>query len=242
VLPAPVTAALDSWVPLDEVTDLLGGPERVFGSAPTCEELDVDRGVVRYRARVPGPRPPLPLTLPGARDVIRLFADGVPVEPGTAVPGPAEIEIWVESLGRVNYGPRLGEPKGLTGGILHERQYLHGVTARGLRLDAFDNTEAVAGLPYRPAPAAGTGLYRGVLDVPATGDAALVLPGAGRGFAWLNGFCLGRYWSAGPQTSLHVPGPVLRAGRNELWVLETESPDGGAVPSRFREAVLGPPA
>jgi beta-galactosidase len=241
VLPAPVTAALDSWVPLDEVTDLLGGPERVFGSAPTFEELDVDRGVVRYRARVPGPRPPLPLTLPGARDVIRLFTDGVPVEPGTDVPGPAEIEIWVESLGRVNYGPRLGEPKGLTGGILHERQYLHGVTARGLRLDAFDNAEAVAGLPYRPAPAAGTGLYRGVLDVPATGDAALELPGAGRGFAWLNGFCLGRYWSAGPQTSLHVPGPVLRAGRNELWVLETESPDGGAAPSRFREAVLGPP-
>ncbi|MFD7660281.1 beta-galactosidase [Actinosynnema sp. NPDC059797] len=34
----------------------------------------------------------------------------------------------------------------------------------------------------------------------------------GRGVVWVNGFRLGRYWSRGPQRTLHVPGPVLRAG------------------------------
>ena len=39
---------------------------------------------------------------------------------------------------------------------------------------------------------------------------------------WVNGFNLGRYWSVGPQRSLYVPGPVLREGGNEVWVLELE--------------------
>lgn len=52
------------------------------------------------------------------------------------------------------------------------------------------------------------------------GDATLELTGWVRGFVWVNGFNLGRYWSAGPQSSLFVPGPVLREGENEVWVLE----------------------
>lgn len=31
------------------------------------------------------------------------------------VAGYARVELWVESLGRVNYGPRSGEAKGRTG-------------------------------------------------------------------------------------------------------------------------------
>ncbi|MCD9900367.1 hypothetical protein LUR56_10455 [Streptomyces sp. MT29] len=79
----------------------------------------------------------------------------------------------MESLGRVNYGPRLGEPKGITGGVLHERQYLHGVRARGLRLDAFEEAGAVAGVPFGPVPGApgGTGLFRGTFTVGGTDGA-----------------------------------------------------------------------
>ena len=45
----------------------------------------------------------------------------------------------------------------------------------------------------------------------------------GKGLAWVNGFALGRYWRRGPQRTLYVPGPVTRAGRNELVVLELET-------------------
>ncbi|MEE1741149.1 beta-galactosidase [Streptomyces sp. BE147] len=253
-----VRAALTEWAPLGDVLEALGDPETAeLGAAPTFEELGVDRGLVRYRVGVPGPRRPYALGVSGLRDRAVVYVDGVRAgvlteERGTLdepVAGPAEVELWVESLGRVNYGPRLGEPKGITGGVLHERQYLHGVRARGLRLDAFESAEAVAAVPFTTVPFAAeptgttgatgatgatgtTGLFRGTFEVADAVDAAhagLELPGWTRGFVWVNGFCLGRYWSAGPQETLYVPGPVLRAGTNEVWVLELEGAGGPFV-------------
>ena len=142
--------------------EALGGPEPAeSGVPPTFEELGVDRGLVRYQ-----------VDCAGAAAAVRTGGDGA-AGPGGGVrdgvagracwatrsasprqspwPGPRRVELWVESLGRVNYGPRLGEPKGITGGVLHERQYLHGVRARGLRLDAFEEPGAVAGVPFGDA-------------------------------------------------------------------------------------------
>ncbi|GAA3791346.1 beta-galactosidase [Streptomyces coacervatus] len=225
---------LTGRAPLGAVLDRLGGPETSAPVPPTFEELDVDRGLVRYEVTVPGPRQPYPLVARGLRDLAVVYVDGERAgvlaegdeqlkEP---VAGHARVELWVESLGRVNYGPRSGEPKGITGGVLHERQYLHDVRARGLRLDALDDIGDVA---FEPMAGDGArGLYRGTVTVRGAGDAQLELPGWTRGFAWVNGFNLGRYWSAGPQRSLYVPGPVLREGENEVWLLELEesAPEG----------------
>ncbi|MFD0142182.1 MULTISPECIES: glycoside hydrolase family 35 protein [unclassified Streptomyces] len=229
----PVEAALTEWAPLDEVLEVLGDEESRAPVPRTFEELGVDRGLVRYRLEVPGPRRPYPLSVSGLRDRAVVYVDGVRAGVLTSedavlpepVAGPAVVELWVESLGRVNYGPRQAEPKGITGGVRHERQYVHGVRSRGLRLDAFE-AAAVAKVPFRPvADGKLPGLHRAVVEVSGPGDAALSLPGGTRGFVWVNGFCLGRYWSAGPQESLFVPGPVLREGANDVWVLELE---GGA--------------
>ena len=231
-----VRAGLTQWAPLAGVLDALGDPETPeSGVPPTFEELGVDRGLVRYRVDVPGPRRPYALGVVGLRDRAVVYVDGVRAgvlteEDATLaepVAGPAQVELWVESLGRVNYGRRLGEPKGITGGVLHERQFLHGVRAGALRLDAFDGAEGVSAVAFRGVDrsvAGRRGLFRGAFEAPAsgTGDAGLELPGWTRGFVWVNGFCLGRYWSAGPQETLYVPGPVLRAGSNEVWVLELE--------------------
>jgi beta-galactosidase len=236
-LAAPAEVALTGWASLDAVLDVLGGPETSAPVPPTFEELDVDRGVVRYEVSVPGPRRPYPLAVRGLRDLAVVYVDGR--RAGTLseeedrleepVAGHARVELWVESLGRVNYGPRTGEPKGITGGLLHERQYLHGVRARGLRLDALDTLDDVTPVASGALPGdGGPGLYRGTVTVIGAGDACLELPGWTRGFVWINGFNLGRYWSAGPQRSLYVPGPVLREGVNDVWVLE------------FEEAALGP--
>ncbi|MFE9818092.1 glycoside hydrolase family 35 protein [Streptomyces sp. NPDC005773] len=245
---APVRAELTEWAPLPDVMEALGEKETAeSGVPPTFEELGLDRGLVRYRVAVPGQRAPYTLGVSGLRDRAVVYVDGVrrgvlsEADSTLAEPvgGPAEVELWVESLGRVNYGPRLGEPKGITGGVLHERQFLHGVRARALRLDAFDGPAALEGVPFVPVDGSGgTGLYRGtfeVADVSGTGHAGFELPGWTRGFVWVNGFCLGRYWAAGPQRTLYVPGPVLRDGTNEVWVLEVE---GAAAPY----AELGPGA
>nr|WP_275666277.1 beta-galactosidase [Streptomyces cinnamoneus] len=240
-LRAAVRVPLVEWAALGGVVDVLGGPEAVGPVPPSFEELGVERGVVRYRFDVPGPRRAYPLRVAGLRDVAVAYVDGVraatvETESGVIgeVPGPARVELWVESLGRVNYGPRLGEAKGLTGGLLHERQYVHGVRARGLRLEALEEAGAAARVPWRGRVGAGgaPGLYRGRFAVAGAGDAVLELPGWGRGYVWVNGFCLGRHWDRGPQRSLYVPGPVLREGGNELLVLEFDR-------AGDREAVLG---
>ncbi|MGV9689569.1 glycoside hydrolase family 35 protein [Streptomyces sp. NPDC003444] len=258
-LAAPVRAGFEGRAALDAVLEALGDEEVVVaGVPPAFEELGVDRGLVRYRVAVPGPRQPYPLGVTGLRDRAVAYVDGAfagvldtgageDVTLAEPVAGPAVVDLWVESLGRVNYGPRLAEPKGITGGVRHERQYLHGVRARALRLDAVE-AAAVGKVPFEEVGSgetgsgevgsgmagsgkagSGPGLLRGTLDVAGAGDAVLRLPGATRGFVWVNGFCLGRYWSAGPQEALFVPGPVLREGPNEVWVLELEGEAGSGV-------------
>ncbi|MCM2390792.1 glycoside hydrolase family 35 protein [Streptomyces albipurpureus] len=240
--PAPpaLNALLDvrpgTWSSLGDVLDALGDPETEAPTPATFEELGVDRGLVRYRVRVPGPRQPYALRASGLRDRAVVYVDGIRAgvlseDHATLpdlIPGPAEVDLWVESLGRVNYGPRLGEPKGITGGILHERQYLHGVRARGLRLSSF-TPAAVSEVPARAVIAGAPGLYRSSVEIGAPGDAWVELPGWTRGFVWVNGFCLGRYWWVGSQSALYVPGPVLHSGSNEIWVLELEEAGAGVT-------------
>lgn len=43
-----------------------------------------------------------------------------------------------------------------------------------------------------------------------------------KGYAFVNGFFLGRYWRNGPQRTLFVPAPATVAGANRLVVLELE--------------------
>ena len=38
----------------------------------------------------------------------------------------------------------------------------------------------------------------------------------------MNGFLLGRYSQSGPQRTLYVPGPVTKAGGNDLLILELD--------------------
>lgn len=76
-LAAPATALLTDWAPLSAVLDTLGGPETEHPVPPTFEELDVDRGLVRYTVTVPGPRRPYPLSVRGLRDLAVVYVDGV---------------------------------------------------------------------------------------------------------------------------------------------------------------------
>ena len=46
------------------------------------------------------------------------------------------------------------------------------------------------------------------------------MTGYTKGVVWVNGHNLGRYWNIGPQTRLYVPAPWLRAGSNDVVVLD----------------------
>ncbi|WOF23370.1 hypothetical protein N8K70_01465 [Microbacterium betulae] len=90
-----------------------------------------------------------------------------------------------------------------------------------------------------PARLPGLTLARAEFSAPDARDRFLDTTGWGKGIVWVNGFCLGRYWSRPPQRTLYLPGPVLRPGTNELVVLELDGAPTACV--RFvADADLGP--
>ncbi|MDI2125497.1 glycoside hydrolase family 35 protein [Yinghuangia seranimata] len=208
----------------------------------TMEEVDQAYGLILYRTWVSGPREPGPLHLDGLADRAQVFLDGVPVavlDRSTAGPGGADatahlpavpaggarLDILVENCGRVNYGPGLHDRKGITRGVRLERQNLFSWQIYPLPfIDAPVLPDgAAAALPGTPV------LRRGTFEVADPADTFVRLDGWEKGLCWVNGFHLGRYWSAGPQRTLYVPAPVLRRGLNELTVLELHGPGPGLV-------------
>ena len=58
------------------------------------------------------------------------------------------------------------------------------------------------------------------------------MTGYRKGVVWVNGHNLGRYWDIGPQTRLYCPASWLRAGENEVIVLDLQKIDAGPLRGR----------
>ncbi|MFD7258172.1 beta-galactosidase family protein [Streptomyces sp. NPDC059874] len=248
----PGEVRLTESLRLFDVLDVLSPDPVVVSTPPTFEQLGLTHGLVLYRTALPGPRPPLPLTLDGLADRAHLFLDGklAAVLDGdrpaleVAVPGERRsVDVLVESMGRVNYGPLVGGRKGIVKGVRHALQWVHGYEAHPI-----DVAAAVGPLPWGRAegpdtslPEGGPVFHRGWFEVDAPADGWIAPTGWGKGYIWVNGFCLGRYWSRGPQGSLYLPWPLLRPGRNEIVVLELDGANPATLAIRD-EPDLGDPA
>jgi beta-galactosidase len=134
------------------------------------------------------------------------------------------LRVLVEDLGRVNYGEWLGEPKGLIGDVRFDGRPIEGWHTRPLDLERVPALAAEVTARGTGGALAGPVVARATFDLDDAGmDRFLGTRDLGKGVAWVNGLCLGRYWSRGPQHRLYVPGPVLRSRDNELVVLELDS-------------------
>ncbi|MGH3171465.1 MAG: hypothetical protein ACRDN0_37090 [Trebonia sp.] len=218
-------------IPLWEVLDLLGQPT-YHDMPPSADDLG-GHGFTLYAAdiEVVGDEAAV-LAVGEVRDRAQVFLNRRPAgvlardHHDTSLPLPAgargRLEILVEDQGRVDYGPRVGESKGLIGPVTVDGERVRGWQVRGIVLDKA--AEVAAHLRGRPETATrdlpGPAFARGVFDLRGQSDLFLATTGWGKGVAWLNGFCLGRYWSRGPQRTLYVPGPVTREHGNELVILE----------------------
>jgi beta-galactosidase len=211
------------------------------------EELGQSGGLVLYAAEPHVPPGEHEVTVTGLHDRAQVFADGAPVavldrETATfALRGtgaPVRLELLVENQGRINYGPLLGQGKGILGGVRLERRLVHNWAMRRLPLDEWTAAD-LARLGSAAPPSGDAGFASAELTVTGPADAFLALPGFGKGFVWVGESLLGRYWEVGPQTTLYVPGPVLRPGVNTVTVLELER-FGDRVEIRDRPE-LGPP-
>lgn len=226
--PAPtLVAALEPGPTLLAVADALGEATD-HEHVPTFDELGHDRGVAVFSTRLDHGGAATLTVGEEVRDRAWVLVDGAPVgvlgreshERALVLPDArGELAIVVEDQGRVDYGTRIGEHKGLIGGVHLDGVELTGWTARPMDLDRVPGLDLANGADF----AAGPLFAHGAFELDGAADLFLDTLGWGKGLVWVNGFLLGRYWRRGPQRTLIVPSPVTRAGRNDVVVLEFEA-------------------
>ncbi|GAB3464975.1 beta-galactosidase [Kineococcus endophyticus] len=249
--PAPVLRSRFSAA--RPLTGLPPGPELPWTGTepPVLDDLEIGSGEVVRIAWVSGTScgsaGPTLLEVGEVRDRVTVLLDGVRL--GTlfrehhdralvlpAHPTGTRVDLLVEDAGRVNYGDRLGETKGIVGPLLVAGEPLRDAVVRPVDHEALPALVVPGDEPLERL--VGPVLAAAELQVDEPGDLFLDTASWGRGVAWFNGFALGRYWRHGPQRSLYVPGPVVRAGRNVVTVLEFDgAPD--AVVATLPDLALG---
>uniref|UniRef100_A0A672GZS0 Beta-galactosidase-like n=1 Tax=Salarias fasciatus TaxID=181472 RepID=A0A672GZS0_SALFA len=210
----------------------------------TFEELKQYYGYVLYRTTLPRDlSEPTPLISPlnGVHDRAYVSVNGVYqglLERDTTlvmnVTGQRgdTLDILVENMGRVNFGSKINDYKGLLSSLILGRDILADWQIYPLDIDGAIS----AGWPHSRGPkspptrlresSAGPGFYTGTLQPNGLSwDTFLKLTDWKKGQVWINGVNLGRYWPArGPQKTLYVPGPLLNSNLpNTITVLELES-------------------
>ena len=225
-LPAPESGVDVARFRLHErasLAQLLGAPVRAE-NPQTLEALGQNHGLMLYRHRA---RTALQgqLRFDEVRDYALISAAGEQV--GTldrrlgestidlACPASAFLDVLIDTMGHINYGPQIGkDQKGLIGLPTLDGAPLKAWEHYGVPLDD------ISTLQFTNKALTGPCFYRGTFTLAQQGYTFLDLRGWGKGYVWVNGRNLGRYWSVGPQRSLFVPAPWLKAGDNEVIVLD----------------------
>ncbi|XP_017494421.1 PREDICTED: beta-galactosidase-1-like protein 3, partial [Rhagoletis zephyria] len=162
---------------------------------------------------------------------------------GTSSPNSIhQYDVLVENQGRANWAVDLSKQrKGIDSEIRLDGAVWSNVTAYSMDFNRTFMWRLSRSLVYdndwipfhRGLNFSGPALYRAVLTIPnrrekfssSFADTYLLLPGWTKGVVFLNGFNLGRYWGpVGPQQTLYVPGPLLKAGPNTVDVFELHRP------------------
>ncbi|MDD3154485.1 MAG: beta-galactosidase [Victivallaceae bacterium] len=199
-------------------------------SPHTMEQCGQDYGFLLYRTTLPG-NVTASLSLEEVHDRAQIFIDGtllatfsrndasLKTEPIQLPPDGARLDILVENFGRINYGAKVGKDfKGIIGEVMLHTQCRLGWEHWPLPLTDLSGLGFEKFRWGRNQPM----FHRAEFDVEEPGDCFLDFPGS-CGCAFVNRFNLGRYWNIGPQKKLYVPGSLLKRGKNELILFETEA-------------------
>lgn len=221
----PVTAQAEA-----PVFDNLPAP--IEAAEPrTMEDCDQAHGCLLYRAELPA-GPPAKLQARAVHDFGFVYLDGhltaimdrrdartftIPIPARTKA---TRLDILVEAMGRINFGPQMHDHKGLIGPVKLLTE-TGGQTPGPWRiyklpLDRASLERLRYGAPQPEMP----GFWRATFDLSKVGDTFLDLRGWSKGVVWLNGHCLGRFWDIGPTQTAYAPGPWLQEGSNEIIVLD----------------------
>jgi beta-galactosidase len=205
------------------------------------EAYDQGHGCTVYRTTIPA-GPAATLQVKDVRDFAWVFVDGKRVgtmdrrfqQDCVALPArgsAARLDVLVEAVGHVNFGPEVHDRKGLYAPV---RLVTPG-DAAGTELTDWQvfclglDRPLLDGLKWKNGKTTGPAFWRGTFNVDKVADTFLDVRPWGKGVVWINGRCLGRFWNIGPTQTMYVPGPWLKAKGNEVIVLDLIGPEQPAL-------------
>ncbi len=205
----------------------LGKP--VVAEHPLCfEDLNQGYGFVLYRTTLKNAAKGV-LKIKEMRDYATVYLNGHrvskldkrlkqdSVEINTTDPN-AVLDILVENNGRINYGPYLTDNRqGIT-----EKVTLNGNELTGWKMYKlpFSNLTGFKYQSIKESSETKPALYKGIFTLNQTGDTFLDMHGFGKGFVFLNGRNIGKYWNIGPTQTIYIPESWLKKGANEIVVFD----------------------
>ena len=152
----------------------------------------------------------------------------------TDVKAGAQLDIFIEAMGRINYSKQIKDFKGITEGVEvyttdGKNELTYNLKDWEVRL--FPVSQDYNALNYIPTVAdmKMPAYYRSSFNLSKVGDTYLDMSTWGKGMVWINGHNLGRFWKVGPQQTLYVPGCWLKKGKNEIVILDITGPSKTSV-------------
>ncbi|AYL97414.1 glycoside hydrolase family 35 protein [Mucilaginibacter celer] len=200
----------------------------VVSEKPLCfEDLDQGYGFVLYRTQLKDAADGL-LKIKELRDYATVYLNGQRIsildrhlrQDSLQLSGAKKgdiLDILLENNGRINYGPYLTDNRqGIT-----DKVTLNGTELLDWKMYKFP-FQNTAGFKYsaKVVTEAQPVLYKGTFTLTETGDTWLDLSNFGKGFVFLNGINIGKYWNIGPQQTLYIPAGWLKKGSNEIVVFD----------------------
>ena len=228
---------LDERCSIFDAAKLLAKP--VHSAAPKfMEDIGQYYGFTLYSTTVDGPRDEAEIKLDSVHDRAVVFIngkyrgyyertrEGEPVSFSLEKGENCRIDILCENMGRVNYGPKIMDRKGVKG-VRFNLQYHFGWDMYPLPLDNISLLE----YKHESGDVKTASFLKGTLKIEGEPhDTFMRLDGFTKGVVFVNGFNIGRYYNpAGPQKTLYVPAPMLKKGDNEIVVFETDYSDRSFV-------------
>lgn len=197
----------------------------------SMNDLNVEFGYVLYQTEIVTQTENEALELENVRDYAAVYVDGklqgtltdnrkkmaIKTEPGKYL-----LQIYVENIGRITYGPEITDnSKGLFGGITLDGNEIENWKMLPLNVRKFPvkNLQFDVNLSDE-----NPGFYKGTFRLDAVENTYLDISGWGMGEVWINGKYLGSYWEEEKQRSILIPTEDLTKGENEIVVFELKQP------------------
>ncbi len=144
------------------------------------------------------------------------------------------LTVLCENMGRANFGSKMMRKKGIAGRCLLDNKIHFGWDAYTLPMDTLDKV-VYNGEPIEEKSV----FYKGSFEIEEACDTFLKLDNFTKGFVTVNGYNIGRYWEIGPQRTLYIPASLLKEGKNEITVFESDGIKGEPIIEFTDTPILG---